>query len=168
MFKTSRRCFVYFCTALFLSFSIFCSAGERQPELVSDFDMIFSAVAAVDGIRLVKAEDVPGNVYTEDCGPSQVLEIIRPNQAPIQVGRLTTSCSCLQATMARRDYGHGERAFIEVRNITPTVPDGATYLVFAQLTGPYKETLQFDLFAKSDRNLDKGKASASAASRETR
>lgn len=144
---------------LFMLVSTLCPAGEREPELVSDFEMIFSAIAAVDGIRLVKAEDVSGNVYTEDCGPSQVLEIIRPNQGPIHIGRLTTSCACLQATMAKREYGQGERAFIEVRNVKPTVPDGATYLVFAQLAAPYKETLQFELFAKSDRNLNKGKTS---------
>lgn len=142
---------------LFLLIAALCPAGERQPELVSDFEMIFSAVAAVDGIRLVKADDVPGNVYTEDCGPSQVLEIIRPNQGAIHVGRLMTSCACLQATLAKREYAAGERAFIEVRNVKPTVAGGATYLVFAQLTAPHKETLQFELFAKSDRNLEKGK-----------
>lgn len=124
-------------------------AGE--PELVSQFEMVFDGVGAIDGIRIVRADDVPGNVYTEDYGNSQVLEIIRPNQAPFHIGRLTTSCACLQATMAKREYGQNERAFIEVRNIKPTLPEGATYLIFAQITAPYKATLQFELFAKSNR-----------------
>ena len=125
------------------------TAGGSEPALVSSMEMDFSAITAIDGIRVVPAKDMPGKIYTEDHAPSQVLEIIRNGQAPITVGRLMTSCSCLRATMEKKDFGQGERAFIEVRNVKPTQPNGATYLVFVQLHQPYKSTLQHELFVKS-------------------
>lgn len=142
--------------ALFLCLSVPAAAAE----LVSSMEMDFNAIAAIDGIRVVAATDVPGKSYTEDYGPSQVLEIIRGNQAPISVGRLMTSCSCLRATLEKRDFGQGERALIEVRNVKPTQPNGAEYGIFVRLTEPYKATLQYELFAKSDRNLPGGTPAA--------
>lgn len=119
--------------------------------LQSTMEMDFSAIAAIDGIRVVAARGVPGKSYTEDYGPSQVLEIIRTDQAAISVGRLMTSCACLRATMEKRDFAQGERALIEVRNVKPTMANGATYAIFVRLNNPYKATLQYELFAKSDR-----------------
>lgn len=118
-------------------------------ELVSTMEMDFSAHGTIDGVRLVPAKDVPASVYTEDHAPPQVLEIIRPGQAPISVGRLMTSCTCLRATMEKRDFGQGERALIEVRNVKPTPPEGATYLVFVRLNQPFQATLQYELFVRS-------------------
>jgi hypothetical protein len=125
------------------------SAFAAEGALESSMEMDFNAIAAIVGIRVVAAGDIQGNSYTEDYGPAQVLEIIRPDQGPITVGRLMTSCSCLRATMEKRAFGQGERAFIEVRNVRATPPDGATYLVFARLNQPYQATLQHELFVKS-------------------
>ncbi len=131
-----------------------CVVGAAAPvfsaeeALESSLEMDFGAIAAIDGIRVVAAEGVQGNSYTEDYGPS---EIIRPDQGAIAVGRLMTSCSCLRAVMGKREFGAGERAFIEVRNVKPTQANGATYLVFVRLSEPYQATLQYELFVKSER-----------------
>ncbi|MDR1744353.1 MAG: hypothetical protein LBS30_01205 [Planctomycetota bacterium] len=137
--------------AAILCFFTSLSGTAAEAGLESSLEMDFNAIAAIDGIRVAAAKDVPQKSYTEDYGPVQVLEIIRPDQGPISVGRLMTSCSCLKATLAKRDFAQGERAFIEVRNVKPTQPQGATYLVFARLASPYAATLQYELYAKSDR-----------------
>jgi hypothetical protein len=139
------------------------SAFAAEGTLESSMEMDFNAIAAIDGIRVVAAGDVQGNSYTEDYAPAQVLEIIRPNQGPITVGRLMTSCSCLRATMEKREFGQGERAFIEVRNVRATPPDGATYLVFARLNQPYQATLQHELFVKSSGRGEAGLPALPAA-----
>ncbi len=140
-----------------------CSAVAAGEALESSMEMDFNAIAAIDGIRIVAAEGIQGNSYTEDYSPSQVLEIIRPGQVPISVGRLMTSCSCLRATLEKRDFGQGERALIEVRNVKPTQPAGATYLIFARLNRPYAATLQYEHFVKSDRAAGAGGASPGSA-----
>lgn len=121
-----------------------------ETEIVSTMELMH-AYAAVDGIRVVPAEGIPAKIYTEDYSPSQVLEIIRPDQGPISVGRLATSCACLRASLPKQTFAQGERAFIEVRNAKPTQPNGATYAIFVQLTSPHKLALQYDYFAKSTR-----------------
>ena len=143
-----------------------CLAANADAGLQSSLEMDFDAIAAIDGIRVVAAEDIPEDMrksYTEDYGPVQVLEIIRPDRGPISVGRLMTSCSCLRAAMPKRDFAQAERAFIEVRNVKPTQPAGATYLVFARISSPYAATLQYELYAKSDRAPTASAASATPA-----
>ena len=121
-------------------------AGETG--LVSTMELM-AAVSSHDGISVVPADGIPSNRYTGDYSPSQVLEIIRPDQGPISVGRLATSCTCLSASIPKRDFAQGERALIEVRNIKATPPAGATYAVFVQLTSPVKTALEYDMFVKS-------------------
>lgn len=125
-------------------------AAMAQDGLVSTMELM-EGITAIDGIRIVKPDDRSGTVYTEDYGPSQVLEIIRPNMGPITVGRLSTSCTCISAIMEKKTFGQGERAFIEVRNVKQSQPAGATYAVWAQLVSPYRAALQFEMFVKSDR-----------------
>lgn len=136
--------------AFLLSFAIAATAYASEAELVSTMELM-PGITSIDGIRVVPAEDVPGTVYTEDYAPSQVLEIIRPNQRPITVGRLATSCGCLRASMEKRNYDQGERAFIEVRNVKASPPQGATFAVFVQMISPYRSTLQYEHFTKSSR-----------------
>lgn len=128
----------------------FAGTAYAQEGLVSSMEML-DGVTSIDGIRLAKPADRAGTVYTEDYGTSQVLEIIRPNMGPIVVGRLSTSCSCIRASMDKKSFAQGERAFIEVRNVKQSQPNGATYAVWAQLVSPYRANLQFELFVKSDR-----------------
>lgn len=138
--------------AIFAAFHVLSPASARasEAELVSTMELMH-AYAAVDGIQVVPATDVPLKVYTEDYSPSQVLEIIRPNQEPITVGRLATSCACLRASLPKQSFAQGERALIEVRNIKATPANGATFAIFVQLVSPQKLALQYDIFAKSTR-----------------
>lgn len=128
--------------------------------LVSTMSLV-PAVGEAGGITIVPAADIPAKVYTEDYGPSQVLEIIRPDMGPITVGRLHSSCTCVRVELPKRTFAQGERALLEVRNVKKSPTAGATYAVFVQLSSPIKETLQYDLFIKSDRTP--GPASAPAA-----
>ena len=132
------------------------AAGARAGDegLVSTMSLV-AAVPEIDGISIVPATDAPVKVYTEDYGPSQVLEIIRPNQAPVSIGRLNSSCTCVQASLPKKDYAQGERVLIEVRNVKSTPPDGAKYAVFVQLTQPVKQVLQYDIFVKSTKKPEK-------------
>ncbi len=115
---------------------------------------LMEAVAAIDGIRVVPASDILPRVYTEDYGPSQVLEIVRPRMEPIVVSRLATTCSCVRAVMTKKTFDRGERAFVEIRNVKPSVPAGAEYGVFVVLASPYPAALQTEVFVKSDRKPD--------------
>ena len=145
-FKNSILAFAALCIAACLSAAPL-QGGESG--LVSTTELM-PAVASIDGIRIVPATDMPGKRYTEDHAPSQVVEIIRPEQGPISVGRLATSCTCLSAIMTKRDFAQGERVFIEIRNVKPTVAGGATYALFAQLNSPYRAALQYEIFVKSE------------------
>lgn len=107
------------------------------------------AVEEAAGIRIVPAPDIPSKSYTEDLAPPQVLEIIRPNQEPVLVGRLYSSCACVRVSLDKRRFGQGERAFLEVRTVKPTPAEGATYALFVELAHPVRETLQYDIFVKS-------------------
>lgn len=111
--------------------------------LVSSTDMVFDAVSSQGGIRIVAA-DVPTTRYTEDYASSQVLEIIRPDDGPISVGRLIASCSCLSASMERREFAQGERALIEVRVVKKPPVEDAAYAIIVQLTEPERAAPQYD------------------------
>jgi hypothetical protein len=140
-------------TVLFLLSSVSCGRALAGEGLESTLE-VMPAVAAVDGIRVVPAAGVTGTIYTEDYSDSQVLEIIRPGMGPITVSRLATTCSCLRAAMEKKVFAQGERAFVEVRNVKPSVPGGAEYGVFVVLESPYRVPLQAEVFVKSDRNLE--------------
>ncbi len=135
---------------LFLLSAILCGSSPAGEELVSTPDLM-EAAGAVDGIRIQPAADIPSRIYTEDYGPSQVLEIFRPDMGPITVSRLATTCSCVRASMEKKTFAQGERALVEIRNIAPSVPGGAEYGVFGVLESPYRIPLQGEVFVKSDR-----------------
>lgn len=136
------------CVAVLFLFA-FTAVPARSEELVSVMEMDFSGVTAVDGIRIVPVTDIPAKIYTEDYAPSQVFEIIRNNQAPITVGRLMTSCTCIRAVMEKKTFAQGERAIIELRNVKPSQPGGATYMIFARLNQPFSATIQHNVFVQS-------------------
>lgn len=136
--------------------SSFSRASAAEEELVSTMSLV-AAVETVAGMRIAPADDAPVNVYTEDLSPPQVLEIIRPDMAPITVGRLYSSCTCVRVSLTKRHFGQGERALLEVRNVKPTVAGGAKYAIFVQLTEPVKETLQYDIFVKSTAGTTKNR-----------
>ncbi len=145
--KTNR---VFCATLLFLVSCAVCGRSPAGEELVSTLEVMHAA-GAVDGIRVAKAEDVPGTLYTEDYSISQVFEILRPDMGPVEVSRLATTCSCLRASMEKKQFAQGERALIEIRNVRPSVPGGAEYGLFVVLDSPYRIPLQAEVFVRSDR-----------------
>lgn len=137
------------CAAL-LAVSMFVahSSPAAQPELVSSPEMMMAG-SSVGGFSIVPADDVALPIYSEDSTLPQAFEIIRPDMRAFSVGRLGTSCSCIRASLAKKSYAQGERAIIEVRNIKPAPVDNSMYAVFAQLTSPYREALQADVYISS-------------------
>ncbi|MDR1613050.1 MAG: hypothetical protein LBT97_09760, partial [Planctomycetota bacterium] len=121
------------------------AAGER---IVSQSGLV-DGVFERGGFSISPARDVAPEQYSDDPGPAQVFEILRPGQAPLRIGRLHTSCSCIELSAERRDFGRGERAFLRLRNVKPTVKGGATYSFFVQITEPARETLRYDVFVDS-------------------
>lgn len=135
-------------------------AGEDG--LVSTMSLMYG-VSEARGITVAVVKDAPTNVYTEDYAPPQVLEIIRPDMGPVTIGRLNTSCTCIQASLPKRSFAQGERIFIEVRNVQHS--KGGNYAIFIQLTSPVKELLQAELWVQSTR--EKGQKAAPAPAQTT-
>ncbi|MDR0363182.1 MAG: hypothetical protein LBJ46_10950 [Planctomycetota bacterium] len=124
----------------------FAAAGERVVSQSGLVDGVFDH----EGFSIAPARDPQPRQYSHDPGPTQAFEIVRPGQGPIRIGRLHTSCSCLELSAAKRDFAQGERALLELRNVKPTVGGGATYSFFVQITEPVRETLRYDVFVDTN------------------
>lgn len=131
--------------------ALFGQAGHAGEARVSSSSGLAMGADSHDGFTIAPAKDVPIKVYTEDLAPVQVFEIIRPDQRPFSVGRILSSCSCLDVSMDKRGFGAGERALIEVRNVKPTLPEGANYAFFIELEQPFRQALQHTVFVRSER-----------------
>lgn len=107
-----------------------------------------NAVMEDRGYRLVPVSEryVPG-----DESPARVYEIIRPRGERITIGRLNTSCSCVRLEADKAVFERGERAFVILRNVRATPPNGQNYAFYVQVTSPIRTTLRADLFLQSDR-----------------
>ena len=98
----------------------------------------------------IVAMDEPGTRMPSDYGPALKFEIIRPDGAAITLGRLTASCTCVKPEMAKRSYGVGERAFVELRNVRPTPAQGNAYEFYVEITSPVVKVLRMNVFVQSD------------------
>lgn len=136
--------------ALVLIFFTGATVLAGAPRLTSSSG-IAPAVTSHDGFSIAPAKGAIPRVYTEDSAPVQVFEIIRPDLRPFSVGRVLSSCACLSVSLDKADFGPGEQAFVEVRNVKPTQPDGATYAFFIEIDQPFRQILQYDVFVKSER-----------------
>ena len=110
-----------------------------------------NAVMEARGFRLTPAPDMSGDVPFGDEAPILAVEIIRPKGERVTIGRLFTSCSCVQLESHKRTFESGERAILRFRNIKPTPPEGQTYAMYVQLTSPLRTTLRYDTFVQSSR-----------------
>jgi hypothetical protein len=139
-----------FLAALFLFFPFLhgVQAGDSGSALESSMGLMMADKEKA-GYTIVPAADIAIPGYTEDLAPPQVFEIIRPGMVGLTVGRLMSSCGCLRVTMWKKDFAENERAFVLVRNVKPTVKDGATYAFFVQLEQPVSVALQCDVYVKS-------------------
>lgn len=117
-------------------------------EIVSTMRNV-SAVAESQGFRLNAAHDIQIPPMASDLSPAQAFEVLHPSGKPVTIGRLFTSCSCIQLESPKRTYGPNERVILTLRNIKPTPDAGQVYAVFVQITSPVRATLRFDTFVQS-------------------
>lgn len=108
-----------------------------------------NAVPEAHGFMVVPAPDVTVAPLSSDLSPGQAFEIVRPDGRPVTIGRLFTSCTCIQLQAHKRTFGPDERAILQLRNIRPTPPAGQVYAIFVQITSPVRTTLRFDTFVQS-------------------
>lgn len=113
-----------------------------------------NAVMEAHGFSVQPAPDVAAQTHAGDLSPTQVFEIMRPSDKPVTIGRLFTSCSCIQLETNKRTFRPGERAVLQLRNIRPTPPQGQVYAIFVQITSPIRTTLRFDTFVQSGSGND--------------
>lgn len=124
-------------------FPLFLAAGEA---VTSEPGLAFPSPG--EGFSLVPAEPPELPRGPDDLAPPLRFEIVRPAARAIRIGRILSSCGCLRVTAQQREYRGGERAFVEVRNIKPTPPEGGTFAIFLQLVEP-EVTLELDVFVRS-------------------
>ncbi|MDR1535482.1 MAG: hypothetical protein LBU64_10360 [Planctomycetota bacterium] len=110
-----------------------------------------NAVMEARGFHIVPAPDLSGDFPLGDEAPVLAVEIIRPRGERVTLGRLFTSCSCVQLESDKRVFEEGERAILRFRNVKPTPPEGQVYAMYVQLTGPIRTTLRYDTFLQSSR-----------------
>lgn len=108
----------------------------------------------VRGFEIVPAYDLSGFRNAEDLAPVQVFELVNPGSRAVTIGRLNTSCSCIELRTVKRQWQPGERILFELHNIRPTPAEGWNYSFFIQVTSPVRATLRYDLFLKSDFGAD--------------
>lgn len=102
--------------------------------------------------RIVPTADAtPAQYLVGDEAPPMTFELVRPLGERITIGRLFTSCSCVQLSAPKRTFEPGERAVLTLRNIRPTPPQGHTYVFTVQLTSPVRTSVDYRVFVQSDR-----------------
>ena len=140
-----RRLLAY-ALAITVLFALPSPAGQR---LVSTMGNV-SAVSAAGGYFLRPVSGVSQAFISGDEAPAQLFEIVRPNNQPISIGRLHTSCSCVQLEAAKSTFEAGEPAILTLRNVRPTPPNGQGYALYVQIVAPVRATLRQDTFVQSD------------------
>ncbi|MCD8352511.1 MAG: DUF1573 domain-containing protein [Planctomycetaceae bacterium] len=135
--------FALFAAVLFLTLTLAAAAAEG---LTSTNDMVFDAVESREGVYLAPMPAAaPPPLYTEGYAPPQVLELRRPDGQPLRIGRLITSCTCIVASMEKREFAPGEQALVTVRVVKEPPMKGAKYAVIAQVLSPLEVMVQYDV-----------------------
>ena len=125
--------------------SVNAAAGEVTSRMSS-----VSGVFESNGYHIRPVFDVSVQGDPRDLTMPQAYEIVRPDMdVPLSVGRLFTSCNCIQLEAQKRTFGPGERAILVLRNIRATPKDGQRYAFFVQMREPTEATLRFDTFVQS-------------------
>lgn len=110
------------------------------------------------GFTVVPVSDA-APAYSSDLSRAKVFEIIRPGQQSFSVGRLYTSCTCIQVEIEKKSFYAGERALVTLRNVQPT--EGQNYPFYIQISSPVRAVLRHDTFVISDRYSGASSAAAS-------
>lgn len=122
-------------------------AGQPVVSSMGNVDAVMEA----SGFRIVPVHDMIQIASSNDQAQPQVFEIIRPGAERIAIGRLNTSCSCVQLEAGKPVFERGERAFLTLRNVRETPPNGQHYAFYVQILSPIRTTLRADTFVQSDR-----------------
>lgn len=96
-------------------------------------------------LRLVPATDIPPGNHPNDALQSQWFEIIRPGNAPIRIGRVSSTCVCVSPRVPNRFVGQGERALIEARIVQRPARNNLTYGIFVNVVEPVTQTVDSDI-----------------------
>ncbi len=96
-------------------------------------------------LRLVPATDIPPGNHPNDALPSQWFEIIRPGNAPIRIGRVSSTCVCVSPRVPNRLVGQGERALIEARILQRPPRNNLTYGIIVNVVEPVTQTIDSDI-----------------------
>ncbi len=137
-------------TFLFLCIFIFSGFGySAERALVSTMRNV-NAVMEAQGFRINPAFEHSGFTVEGELAPVQTFEIMRPDGKAFNIGRLYTSCTCIQLESPKRSFAQGERALLQLHNIRPTPVNGQIYAIYVQITSPVRTTLRFDTFVQSD------------------
>ncbi|MDR2392123.1 MAG: hypothetical protein LBE84_10660 [Planctomycetota bacterium] len=78
-----------------IAWGIFSQALAAQP-LISTMRPDVRGVHEENGFRIAPVPELSGRDISGDEAPAQAYEIIRPDNQPIDIGRLSTSCACVQ------------------------------------------------------------------------
>lgn len=138
-------------TLLFLLTMVSISTAPAAQRAVVSTMKNVSAVTESRGYFLAPAFEKAGQVIQGDEAATQAFEVIRPSDSRVTIGRLFTSCSCVQLESTKTSFERGERALLTLRNVKPTPPNGQNYAIYVQLTSPVRTTLRYDTFVQSDR-----------------
>ncbi len=131
----------------FAALALLCTVSTAQAAMVSTMANP-GAVMDAYGFSIVPVQELR---ISGDEGVARVYEIVRPNGQPFSIGRLNTSCTCVQLEAQQTSFAQGERAFVTLRNVRATPPQGQMYAFYVQITSPMRATLRGDVFVQSDR-----------------
>ncbi len=119
-----------------------------------------NAVAQAQGFHLQPVGTMPQGAG--DLAPVQLVEIVRPGNQAIRIGRLFTSCVCVSLEADSNYFAAGQPAILRLRNVKATPQAGQMYAMYVQITSPVNTTLQLNTFVRSamfiPANLENGEA----------
>lgn len=121
------------------------AAGEIQ----STMRNVSSGVYEAQGYQLSPAYDVQVASTARDLATPQAFELFRPDDRAVTIGRMFTSCSCIQLETTKRTFEPGERILFQLHNVRATPTNGQVYAIFVQLTKPVRTTLRIDTFVQT-------------------
>lgn len=121
------------------------AASRRTATRSLDQADSFAAPAAAGGLRLVPALDVPSSNRPNDVAPSQWFEIIRPDNGPLRIGRVSSTCVCVSVRVPKRFIAAGERALVEARIVDKPPYNNLTYGMYVNVLEPVQTMLDTDV-----------------------
>ena len=95
--------------------------------------------------KLVPALDVPPGNHPNDAGPSQWFEVVRPDNGPVRIGRMSSTCVCVGVRIPKRQYAAGERILIEARMLSKPPRNNLTYGIYVNIVEPTQTVVDADV-----------------------